>query len=313
MKNIVFTPDVPQMELSQSKSVMDWIEALNKLECVDYFAPAHAVMNCYHFLSDENYDVLHSPYGSFYNELGVEMCADDRFPAEDAAVYTGFYRKGICMLICLAVASGGQDPNLMAVLRDIFKYPDVEKLLPEKVVALAKELLSRDGMPTKTDHQLDSQNEEVSVNWWVKCLESEMKVDVNAHSIITGYFLSAKVGYDCSIFAPLGYAPYEEIGKKMAADPVVFEAAKESGLLVSGIRTFVEAALSNDGCWDCMADGVAYLLNDSDLCCYIPFRERYIAERMLRLKDVIESGRKTWSEVYKELASDLSDDWAHGY
>lgn len=292
MKNIVFAPDIPEMELPQSNSVLDCIEALDKLERVDYFAPFHAVMSRYQYFSDDEYDAVPSPYESLYRSLGIEMCADDRYPVEKAAVYTGFFRRGVCMIVCAALASDGRDPNLMAAVRDIFKYYEVEKLLPEKIITIAKDLLSMDVSSEETKHPETSEKNEVSSGWWTECFEREMMVDVNAHSIITGYFLSAKVGVDCSIFAPLGYAPYEEIGKKMATDPVVFEAAKESGLLVSGICTFVEAALSNDGCWDCMEIGIAFLVNDPDLRHYIPFRERYIAERMLRLKDVIKSGRE---------------------
>lgn len=313
MKNIAFTPDITEMELPQSNSVLDCAESLRKLESVDYFAPLHAVMGRHHFVSDENYDALPSPYGKFYHNLGIEMCADDRYPIEDAALYTGFYHRGICMIVCAAVASGGQDHNLMAAVRDIFKYPEVEKKLPKKIVALAKELLSVDPGLTEIEQQEDPQSNEASVAWWVNCLEREMMVDINAHSIITGYYLSAKVGRHCSIFAPLGYAPYKEIGEKMAKDPIVLEAAKKSGLLVSGISTFMEAALSNDGCWEGMVDGVAFLLNAPDLRNYVPFRYRYIAERMLRLNDIIKSGKQTWGEVYEKLAGELSDEWAHGY
>ena len=152
-----------------------------------------------------------------------------------------------------------------------------------------------------------------AVKWWEKCLTSEMMVDINAPAIITGYFVSANVGFHCSIFAPLGYAPYQEIGEKMATDGCVLEAAKESGLLSSGVSAYISAALDNDGSWYAMKDGVAFLIADPDLRCFIPFRDRYIAERLLRLQDSIDTGRQTWSEAYRTIASDLSTEWAHGY
>lgn len=84
----------------------------------------------------------------------------------------------------------------------------------------------------------------------------------------------------------------------MAKSTVVVEAASKACLLATGIKQYVSAALSNDGCWDCMFDGVAYLVNTPEFRCFIPFKERYLAEHLLRMNGAIQEGNIGWDDVY---------------
>lgn len=147
---------------------------------------------------------------------------------------------------------------------------------------------------------------------WVKRFEDEMLIDPNAAGAILSYFLEAKVGHPCTIFCPLDYEPYREMGQSMAESKVVMEAAKCVGLLAAGTEHYVSAALSNDGCWDCMFSGVAYLVNDPTLRCFIPFKRRYLAEHMLRMNSAIEAGDIDWWDVYK-CCRDKFGDEMRGY
>lgn len=289
MKKVIYTADAQEIPMPQTNDVKIWEDFFKNLMATDPVAPGLATY--YHYCIIGNYEpVFHDRECVKYYDIAIEISADDRYPANVAAVSAGFIQEGVRQMTAEVAAEGPWAEMFKPVLCSHLK-----KTAPDD------------------DLGLYSKSKEKVISHWVGCMEREMMEDVNAHSIITGYYLSAKVGYDCSIFAPLGYVPYQEIGEKMAKDPVVMGAAKKSGLLVSGIQTFMEAALSNEGCWDCMVDGVAYLLNNPDLRHYIPFRNRYVAERLLLQNDVIESGKQTWDEVYKRLASELSDEWAHGY
>ena len=289
MKNNVFTTDVAVMQMPLSSDVKAWGKYFAGLMAADPVAAGRVTYYYYCIIHDYEPALPGQDNGKYY-DIAIEISADDRYPANEAAVSTGFIQEGIRQMT-IEVDNNG---------------PLAKMFMPVLCGAPKKNVMGGGS-------KVPIQSGEDDVSHWIECMEREMMVDINAHSIITGYYLSAKVGRHCSIFAPLGYAPYKKIGEKMAKDPIVLEAAKKSGLLVSGISTFMEAALSNDGCWEGMIDGVEFLLNAPDLRNYIPFRYRYIAEGMLCLNDVIESGKQTWDEIYEKLASELSDEWAHGY
>lgn len=310
MKNLTYTAELQEIKMPQSKSVLVWEEFFNHLMDVDYFSPFHAVMARYHITADEDFDLPPSAYGGLYYDLGIEMCADDRYPAEDAAILTGFFQKGVSMIVC-AAAGSEHDPNLMAAVREVFKQPEISDLISADVAAIAANLLNKNEAPDSADAKSGSGGID-DIKLWIKRFEGEMMTDANAAASIMGYFLGTKIGRHCSIFCPLGYEPYETLGKEMAMNHVAFEAAKTSGLLVKGVTQYVSAALSNEGCWCSMSDGVAFLVENPELACFIPFRDRYIAERMVRLYVNNEEGEEAWNNLYQRLSNELRNEW-NGY
>lgn len=144
--------------------------------------------------------------------------------------------------------------------------------------------------------------------YWMTRFEEAMLADANAASSILSYYLEVKVGYQCTIFCPLGYEPYKEMGQRMAESGMVLEAARKVGLLTIGIGHYVSAALSNNDCWDCMFDGVAYLVKDPEFRCLIPFKKRYLAEHLLDMNEAIQEGRVEWWDVYKFYHSKFGDE-----
>ena len=149
------------------------------------------------------------------------------------------------------------------------------------------------------------------VNWlnhWTTIFEGEMLADPYAPASILSGFLEKKVGQYCTIYCPLGYEPYKDLAFEMAESEFALEAAKRAGLLATGVDQYVNSALSNEDCWNVMAKGVEYLLNDSTLRSYIPFKERYLAEHLLRMNDAIKDGSIGWWDVYKSCNNKFGDE-----
>lgn len=159
----------------------------------------------------------------------------------------------------------------------------------------------------------EPEDEEVDfMTYWIMRFEDEMFTAPNAAASILSYFLEIKVGHPCTIFCPLDYGPYFELGKKMAESNAVLDAAKRAGLLAAGIQHYVSAALSNDDCWNGMASGVAYLVNDPELRVFIPYRSRCLAERILSMNYAIKEGEVEWWQVYDFYESQFGKEM-HGY
>ena len=144
---------------------------------------------------------------------------------------------------------------------------------------------------------------------WEQKLEYQMCRDPNAAVAILSYYLEKKVGMYCTIYCPLGYEPYEVLGTAMAEDPDVFMAAKKTGLLAEGVSHYLEGALSNIGCWHCMEVGVAYMLRNEELREFMPYRQRFIAEGLVRLTPNTEGENEDdeWSEAWDLVKKQLKN------
>lgn len=84
------------LTLSDSESV--WIQFFNQLSSEDFLAPLHVVLHYLAFLHELDIALPATPYGSLYYDVGIEMAADDRYPALKAAVSSGFFGRGLSML-----------------------------------------------------------------------------------------------------------------------------------------------------------------------------------------------------------------------
>ena len=157
----------------------------------------------------------------------------------------------------------------------------------------------------------DTEEQDVFVQpWkWEERFEYHMKMDSGAAAAILSYYLEEEVGSYCTIFCPLNYEPYKKCGVAMAEDPDAFNAAKRSGLLAEGIHQYLEAALSNADCWHGMHDGVMYMIHNDVLCEFMPYRHRFIAEKLLHLNGDDEDA---WDAVYDLAANQLRNEM-YGY
>ena len=162
---------------------------------------------------------------------------------------------------------------------------------------------------TSDDNQFaDDPANEARLKSWVEMFEYDMLTDSCAADSIVCYYLDA-VGCNCAyVLCPLGHEAYEQSGKALAEFDLVREAAKKSGLFAAGIPAFVSFALSNADCWVSTAEGVAYLLATPELCCYIPYRNLYLAERLGRIYSLNEEDRSKWYDIYKCIEGTLRDE-----
>lgn len=98
-----FKPSVNhiRMPLVDNKAV--WVDFFKKLEEIDSAAPFYTLLAYCTFIGDDTKIFVPStPLRSLYYNLGIEMRADDRYPAYEAAEATGFVEKGVSMIISAA-------------------------------------------------------------------------------------------------------------------------------------------------------------------------------------------------------------------
>lgn len=143
--------------------------------------------------------------------------------------------------------------------------------------------------------------------FWVEAFESEMMIDPTAAPSILGFYLTEVTGDPCSLYSPLGYAPYEQMGKRIAESETVRSAAKIAGLFSTSIPNFVECALDSENTWSYMISGVEELLEDPELRCFVPFRSRYLAEGLCRKYDPQDYDRDQWCDIYTDLCASFRD------
>jgi hypothetical protein len=116
------------------------------------------------------------------------------------------------------------------------------------------------------------------VDLWCKNFNNLMKAEKYAAIAVVAYYLP----HQCTMVGcPLGDLEYKKIGESMRDNPAMFAAAERTGLLAEGIDAFCDAALDNAESWSCYADDIEYLLTNDELCKYVSFSDRYLAESFL--------------------------------
>ena len=176
-----------------------------------------------------------------YYDVGIEMSVDAEFPVYEAAVATGFFTRGFCMMIDEVVTAGKYSSSCSEAIFALVNYVD---MLPEEYRHKVTELLQNTDICGGIVHIK-------SETWWSNYLNEQMAVDPNAPTSIFSYFLEEVVGKWCSIFCPLGYEPYRNPGKALAKNDVAFNAAVKTGLFASAIPTYFGAALDVVENWMC--------------------------------------------------------------
>ena len=140
-------------------------------------------------------------------------------------------------------------------------------------------------------------------------LEQIMLHDGSAPASILGYYLDDLDGYG-SIFCPLGYKPYEEIGHAMRANRKVFDAAIETGLVCEAIHTHVGAALDVWENWIGMKSGILKIFIDPILKVHIECRDRVFIEA---LKDVEDDDEDAWYSTVDRIKESFPQSAFKGY
>ena len=306
MKSMIYTPAMRKISMPDSYDQADWEQFFNMLVELDYFSPLHIVLAHCQFLYELAGEILPTPYRSLYYDVGIAMSVDAEFPAYEAAMETGFFTRGFCMMIDEAMGTGKYSASC---LEAVFALIDGVKFLPEEYRSKVLTLLQN--ADTSGDINLIQ-----STEWWRNHLNEQMEVDPNAPTSILSYFLEEVVGEWCSIFCPLGYEPYRRLGKSLAKNESAFKAAIETGLFASAIPTYFGAALDVVENWMCMDSGIEYILRISKLACFVPYHKRFIAKNLLLDFEggvQNEQDEESWYQRNRELVDSLPDGALRGY
>ena len=146
-----------------------------------------------------------------------------------------------------------------------------------------------------------------NINSWNQILENVMLQDTCAPASILSYYLD-DVKYNGTIFCPLGCGLYKVIGYAIREEPEAFEAAIDTGLMGSAIRTYVNAALDVWENWDLMKNGVLRLMSDIRL---IRFISCYNRVYIRNLKDIDEE--EEWYAMADRLNEAVNKTVPKGY
>ena len=347
MKTSTYTPKTTRIKIPLTNDQQDWQDFFEEFMLIEYFASFHVVIEYYRICTNSFLRGTVSVDTPLYRKIAAAMSVGEQNPVYAAAFHTGFFQEGIRLIAGVVVSNGDHSSTLVSAARRIFRENDNLNMVPEHVSNVLKAFLSVEDVPNEVfvasfdeipveeawvkEEQKSLLMQDVfvntsevvpietsingpadeEVNWlnhWTTIFEGEMLADPYAPASILSGFLEKKVGQYCTIYCPLGYEPYKDLAFEMAESEFALEAAKRAGLLATGVDQFVNSALSNEDCWNVMAKGVEYLLNDSTLRSYIPFKERYLAEHLLRMNDAIKDGSIGWWDVYKSCNNKFGDE-----
>lgn len=287
MKNLIYTPDVSSVAMPMTMVVADWIIFFKKLMKLDAYAPLISVLYYFEIIEGLDLDVPISPFKPLYYDTGIEMAADDRFPALEAAVEAGFYAKGIDMMTDAA--------------RDKICAAD-------KGVA---EFIQNRRTASKGNSLTCCDPED-----WKDYIEGMLRTDPCAAASILNYYLHYAAGQTLHFFCPLGCDLYDHIGKKMAEDSYVLKVAVDIGLMASAIATHFGAALDVVENWNYLLEGTKFLLESEALKCFIPFSNCVVAEALMaEFGEVDYDGPDVdrWYDRNRELHEFLRNGEYRGY
>ena len=309
MSNYVYEATTREVIMPDSHEVNDWKQFFDSLSELEYHAPLHVILEYYTFLYELDVETPPTSYESLYYDTAIEIASDDRYPAYEAAMESGFFAEGIRQVILAAVGADKYRFLYSNVLRIIVRnnnsaFCSLSDELREKAVSLA------DVTANLSEPDVDD------LDGWVDYFEILMRSDNSACESILTYYLEEATQREYRIFCPLGCDLYQQVGEKMRKYPVALDAAIRSGLMASGVRTYFCAALDQVENWDCMYRGIDYLLKSEHLRCFIPFHYRYIAEHLMAefsgpLKD--EVAEKRWYQRNCQLDKMLTETSPRGY
>lgn len=296
------------LDIPESHDCAVWERFFSKLMQADLYAPVYTLMYYYAILYDLDLGALEIPDTYNYYDLAIEIASDDKYPAYEAAVNSGFFEKGLTMIVHKAAMHDEHVGKYMHVIKvDFVDNSYGDELVSEDVALLAKDLWAK--------HQNNLNNvisaaptNKGTLSYWEGRLEKAQLKDPGAPASILGYYLGAVTGEHCSIFCPLGYADYEIIGKAMVANKDAFEAAKNTGLFALACATYVSAALDNYTNWDISRAGIISLLSNPETRCFIPCRTKYVAEKLVAAECIFELSEDFWAAMKDNIYDELGDE-----
>ena len=150
------------------------------------------------------------------------------------------------------------------------------------------------------------------VEMWCKKLNNLMRSELQAAVAVVAYYLP----HQCTMVGcPLGDREYQELGETMRTNPALFAAAERTGLFAEGIHDFCYAALDNAGSWNYYADDIEYLLKNDELCKYISFPNRYLAECLIAGGVMLreEENEDLWLRYVRVAQKKLDERARRGY
>lgn len=281
MSYITFTMPNP------SASVACWIEFFTEIMQVDPTAPMHILMEHCKFVYDLQITLPPTPHQDVYQAVGIVMSADDERSANEAAIQSGIYAKGVAQLVDAVNAKNPYFGVYMIVLDVIVKDFDCNIIgIDVDVLSAAHSLVDGFRKEPQTSPSIERPSRNLPSRYdkrsWISCFECEMANDPCGSTSILSCFLKAVDSSYCSIFCPLGDARYCAIGEQMYKSPVVLKAAIQSGLMASAVPNYFEASLDVVENWHLMEGGVRFILASKKLRAFIPFELRFMAEEMLK-------------------------------
>ena len=158
---------------------------------------------------------------------------------------------------------------------------------------------------------LDGSNAYIaSIKRWVAKFQDLMSAEMYAPTAIVAYYLPSQ---HTMIGCPLGDNEYQKIGEQMRTDYAAFAAAEKTGLLAEGIDSIFGAALDNCDNWAYYAKDIKYILKCAELCKYVRFCDRYVAEVLLSGGALYCDDEELWQRCCSTAQRKLSARKARGY
>lgn len=298
-----------------------WVEFFNKVVAVDCFAPIHILMEHCKFIYDLQITLPPTQHQSLYHDLGIVMSADDERTADEAAIKSGIYAKGVAQLVDAVNATNSYFSVCMVVLDAIVKNFDCNIIgIDADVLSAAHSLVDGFRKEPQTSPGIERPSRNLPSRYdkrsWVSYFECEMANDPCGSASMLRCFLKAVDSSYCSIFCPLGDERYCAIGDQMCKNPVVLKAAIQSGLMASAVPNYFEAALDVVDNWHLMEGGVRFILASMKLRVFIPFELRFMAEEMLKafpegIRD--DADEERWYSTINKLRDTLRIGTYFGY
>lgn len=273
-----------------SHSVEEWEIFFDNLIMLDALSPLYVMMYYFSLLFDTPRKLPAMPCENLFGDVAIEIASDDRYPAFEAAVNSGFIAEGLSLLIALAKRSPYTEVLQLAWIRG---YID-EYASEEDVDRFCKQRLTLP--PANVDQAL-----------WELYLTELMRTDPGAPTSILSYYLDEINDYSFRVYCPLEDEEYEIIGSRMHEAETVLEAACASGLMATAIPRYFCTALDTADNWNLMSPGMQYLLNHKTLHRFIPFKNKYLATNLLKSFDLYlsEDEETQWEQRVDELLQSL--------
>lgn len=139
---------------------------------------------------------------------------------------------------------------------------------------------------------------------WTERFSELMRRYSNAATAILAYYLH---GSTKLIVCPEDMEEFRLHGEAMRCNGVMLAAAEASGMLAEAIPELFRIALESYGNWCVMRKDVLYLLQHHNLCRYIPFECRFVAETVASMNAMLIDDEFFWQNCVSEAKAKLAE------